>query len=258
MVETLDYEDLSRMSDLLERAHSEPANGAGLPDALVLGLTDLVGCDLVSFVDLDLAHATPDIDQESDGLQVTTTRSLSDESDPFWQHYWSTAFCSYPTRTGDDRTVTMLSDFYSGREWKATPMFTDVMDGQGFEHELMCCLPATGTRSPRVVFFRGQGTDFSERDRLVMALLRPHLAEVARERGSAMAPTTATLTPRQTELLRLVAAGRSTAQIAETLFLSPATVRKHLENIFDRLGVTNRTAAVMSAFAVEALAFPER
>ena len=259
MVGTLGDDDLRRMSDLLSLAHSEPPDAVGLPDALLLGLTDLVRCDLVSFVDLDVAHTTPDIDQESDGRLVTTTRTSSDEMDPFWQHYWTTAFCSYPTRTGDDRTVTMLSDFYSQREWQATPMYTEALAGDCFQHELMCCLQTTGMRSRRVVFFRLAGPDFTERDRMVMALLRPHLTELhARARSSATAEaTSATLTPRQTELLRLVAAGRSTAQIATVLFLSPATVRKHIENIFDRLGVTNRTAAVMSAFTMEALAARE-
>ncbi len=185
MVGTLGYEDLTRMSDLLSLAHSEPPDPVGLPDALLLGLTDLVRCDLVSFLDLDVAHATPDIDQESDGRRVTTTRTSSDDMDPFWQHYWATAFCSYPTRTGDDRTVTMLSDFYSQREWQATPMYTEAFAGDGVQHELMCCLPTTGTRSRRVVFFRLSGPDFTERDRMVMALLRPHLAELyARARSS--------------------------------------------------------------------------
>lgn len=259
MVGTLDSGDLSRMSHLLTLAHSEPPDAVGLPDALLLGLTDLVRCDLVSFLDLDVSHATPDIDQECDGRLVTTTSTSGDDMDPFWQHFWTTAFCSYPTRTGDDRTVTMLSDFYSQREWQATPMCTEALAGDGFQYELMCCLPTTGTRSRRIVFFRLVGPDFTDRDRMVMALLRPHLTELhGRTRLSATAEATgATLTPRQTELLRLVAAGRSTAQIAEMLFLSPATVRKHIENIFDRLGVKNRTAAVMSAFAGDVLAARE-
>ncbi|MGA8988100.1 response regulator transcription factor [Aeromicrobium sp.] len=259
MTSTLESEDLTRMSELLALEHSAPLDEVGLPNAMLLGLAELVRCDLVSFLDLDVAHTAPDIDQESDGRLVTTARTVSDGTEPFWQHYWTTACCSYPTRTGDDRSVTMLSDFYSQREWQATPMYTDAFADNRFQHELMCCLPTMGTRSRRVVFFRLGGSDFTERDRMVMALLRPHLAELhARVRSSAIAEATSgALTPRQTELLRLVAAGRSTTQIAETLFLSPATVRKHIENIFDRLGVTNRTAAVMSAFTMEALAARE-
>ena len=56
------------------------------------------------------------------------------------------------------------------------------------------------------------------------------------------------LTARQWELMRLTAAGLTNAQIAGALFISTATVRKHLENIFARLGVASRLAAVATAF----------
>jgi DNA-binding NarL/FixJ family response regulator len=56
------------------------------------------------------------------------------------------------------------------------------------------------------------------------------------------------LTPRQWELLRLIASGNTNIQIARGLGLSEGTVRTHLENIFARLDVSNRTAAVMRAF----------
>ena len=52
------------------------------------------------------------------------------------------------------------------------------------------------------------------------------------------------LTGRQRELLRLVAAGHDNVSIACQLGLSPATVRKHLENAFARLEVSSRTEAV--------------
>ena len=45
-----------------------------------------------------------------------------------------------------------------------------------------------------------------------------------------------------------VAAGHSNADIARQLFLSENTVRKHLENIYQRLSVSSRTAAVAHAF----------
>ena len=44
--------------------------------------------------------------------------------------------------------------------------------------------------------------------------------------------------------MRLVAAGCTNRQIATALFVSEATVRKHLENTYARLGVTNRVAAL--------------
>jgi DNA-binding NarL/FixJ family response regulator len=48
----------------------------------------------------------------------------------------------------------------------------------------------------------------------------------------------ATLTPREREVLSLIAQGRSNAAIASTLFISPKVVEKHVANIFDKLGLT--------------------
>jgi DNA-binding NarL/FixJ family response regulator len=56
------------------------------------------------------------------------------------------------------------------------------------------------------------------------------------------------LTPRQWDLLHLIAGGSTNKQIARQLGLSEGTVRTHLENIYGRLNVTNRTAAVIRAF----------
>ena len=58
--------------------------------------------------------------------------------------------------------------------------------------------------------------------------------------------TTPSLTAREREILELVAQGQTNAQIAVALFISPGTVRRHLENAFDKLGVHTRTAAVAS------------
>ena len=51
------------------------------------------------------------------------------------------------------------------------------------------------------------------------------------------------LTPREREILDLVAEGRTNAEIAESLWVSRGTVRKHLENVYAKLGVHTRTAA---------------
>jgi DNA-binding CsgD family transcriptional regulator len=57
------------------------------------------------------------------------------------------------------------------------------------------------------------------------------------------------LTPRELEVLRLVAAGRSNREIASELVLSEHTVARHLQNIFAKLDVSSRTAASAFAFA---------
>ncbi len=65
-------------------------------------------------------------------------------------------------------------------------------------------------------------------------------------RGSAV--DTAGLSPRELEVVRLVAAGRSNQAIAAELVLSEKTVARHLSNIFGKLGVSSRTAAAAYAY----------
>jgi DNA-binding NarL/FixJ family response regulator len=56
-----------------------------------------------------------------------------------------------------------------------------------------------------------------------------------------------TLTAREVEVLQLLAFGHTNKDIAEQLFISPDTVKTHLEHIFEKLGTSDRTAAVAEA-----------
>jgi DNA-binding NarL/FixJ family response regulator len=56
------------------------------------------------------------------------------------------------------------------------------------------------------------------------------------------------LTPREAEVLALIAAGRSNAEIAETLVVSPATVKTHVNRIFYKTGARDRAQAVRYAY----------
>jgi DNA-binding NarL/FixJ family response regulator len=55
------------------------------------------------------------------------------------------------------------------------------------------------------------------------------------------------LTDREREILELVARGRSNAQITDELVLSPKTVRNHVSNVFAKLGVRDRSEAIVLA-----------
>jgi DNA-binding NarL/FixJ family response regulator len=56
------------------------------------------------------------------------------------------------------------------------------------------------------------------------------------------------LSPRELEVVRLIAAGRTNSAIAAELYLSEKTVARHVSNIFAKLGVGTRTAAAAYAF----------
>jgi DNA-binding NarL/FixJ family response regulator len=60
---------------------------------------------------------------------------------------------------------------------------------------------------------------------------------------------TATLSAREVEVLRLVGRGLTNADIGRELFISEATVKTHLLRLFNKLGVSDRTAAVTTAMA---------
>jgi DNA-binding CsgD family transcriptional regulator len=60
------------------------------------------------------------------------------------------------------------------------------------------------------------------------------------------------LTAREGEVMRCVEDGLSNAEIARELWIQPTTVRKHLENIFAKLGVRSRTAALSKLLASRA------
>ena len=57
----------------------------------------------------------------------------------------------------------------------------------------------------------------------------------------------ARLTPREEQILFWIAQGKSNGEIAQILEISAATVGKHLEHIYPKLGVENRTAAASFA-----------
>lgn len=220
---------------------------AGLQQQMLERAADLIGCDNASFVEFDPHRCEGYVEQvhptelPADGIDETA----------FMRNYWDCVGCSYPSSSGDELTVTKLSDFYTLPALRSTGMYAEYLSYIGFEREIMLCIPSAGDRTRRLIFFRGRGSDFTERDRLLLALLRPHLIDAYRrlEDSRRVQPD---LTARQRELLRLVAAGNTNAEIASRMFISPLTVRKHLENIFERLGVTNRAAAVAVAFPPKA------
>jgi DNA-binding CsgD family transcriptional regulator len=87
--------------------------------------------------------------------------------------------------------------------------------------------------------------DFSAEELLLAELLRPHLQ--AGEQAARRAVARAGLTSREREVIDLVTAGATNAAVAEALVVSPGTVKKHLDNIYTKLGVSSRAAAAERA-----------
>jgi two-component system response regulator DegU len=81
--------------------------------------------------------------------------------------------------------------------------------------------------------------------------LKPHLlAQVRRPSSTMTAAATSTthrITPRETEVLQMIADGHSTPEVAERLFISQKTVKNHLASIYQKLDVRDRTQAVLQS-----------
>jgi DNA-binding CsgD family transcriptional regulator len=232
--------DFDRVLRLVTDGYDDDADDV-LPLSLLTGLKELIPCDVLSSSELDVGQHVTCAVQELPGDD-----DVGPDDAPFWAHYWDALACSYPDRTGDTRSITKLSDFYTDQEFRASPMYCDYLGQTGMLREMMLCLRVGPGRTHRLLFWRGPGSDFTERDRALLILLRPHI--VTAYRDGARRREMPQLTDRQWELLQLVAAGYTNAQIARRLSLSVGTVRKHLENIFERMSVSSRTAAVVKAF----------
>jgi DNA-binding NarL/FixJ family response regulator len=73
------------------------------------------------------------------------------------------------------------------------------------------------------------------------------LAEFQRRQALRRAPQLAQLSPREEEVLRLLATGETNRQIAKRLFISEETVKSHVAAIFRKLEVSDRTSAAVLA-----------
>lgn len=239
-----------RLRALLSAVDSDGPNGPGeyVPAEFLQAITGLIGCDEVAFQVMDAGRSTmscqydgsPGGQAEDLGADPTIAEMMS----LFWAGFWSAPACNYPQVTGDHRTVTRLSDFYSTRAaLRASPTGAFAAEAK-IRHELLVPLPPDGPRDERIPLWRDDGKDFSEQDVLMMSLLRPHIIALRRRH---VRPPIPPLTPRQLQILELVAAGCTNTQAARSLRVAPATVRKHLENVFERLEVSSRSAAIVKA-----------
>jgi len=264
-----------------------------------------------------------------------------DEPDPAL--YWDTVaylhpICA-PPNTGN-HSAEKLTDHLTLRELRNSHLYDIWFGPFEVERELSVGIPSPLWHTKVLIFDRGKGPDFTERDRNVLDTLRPHLVhlwQAARTRrvlAAALAqleradehesvglvllgiageiefasppaqrllreyfaeaiggllpselaewldagagqPFTrqlghrslvvrrendslvleegfeeVQLTARERDVLSWVARGKTNAEIAGLLWLAPSTVRKHLENVYAKLGVTTRTAAVARFFGL--------
>jgi DNA-binding CsgD family transcriptional regulator len=250
--------DLRALSAVVEDGFRDDP-GPAVPWAVLQRLHQLIPADGVLFEEADLQNRQPVIDQYLFGGEYQTAL-VGPEPEPvaeIWVARQTFLPYSYWARTGDVAAVIRWSDFYSQIELKNQPYYDLLRQDSADRYAINVPLPAPAGWIRKVGFFRSH-RDFGERDRLALQLLRPHLQEVYvdAERRRRGVPR---LSRREQEVLQLAAQGFSNADIARVLFISPATVAKHMEHIFDRTGVRTRSAAAAVALPqVRPLTQPRR
>ena len=143
--------------------------------------------------------------------------------------------------------VLRLSDLLTRRQRMKLEYNDAVWRPHGIDDALRVWLPAPRGRA-RSVYLERSGRNYSDRDRMLLTLLRPHLGRMRINAESRRRlDGTSGLTRREAEVLGWVARGRTNVEVGAALFISPLTVRKHLEHIFEKLGVRSRTAAAAYA-----------
>ena len=93
------------------------------------------------------------------------------------------------------------------------------------------------------------------REELIRAVRAAHRGEsvlspsaAGRLMGRARRPATDVISPRELEVIKLIAGGANNREAAAKLFVSEATIKTHLLHVFEKLGVRDRAAAVSEAY----------
>lgn len=240
--------ELRKVLDTLHALGDACAGSGDLARRGIECLPGLIGSDLTTLVicDVDTGHRLV----KPEGLLPRSVTEVFDRY--FHQHPLVRAHSRNP------RAVTArISDLIDPAEFRRQPLYWDYYRPIRIEHTMAMPIHVDGRFLVSFVFNRGR-TEFSDRERDLAELLRPHVAtlyrySVALDRMPALPSDLSRkraalpLTPREREVLDWVAAGKTNRDVAAILGASARTVEKHLERIYEKLGVETRTAAVMRA-----------
>jgi len=144
-----------------------------------------------------------------------------------------------------------IDDLVPQAEFRESALYNEYYRAIRIDHAL--AVPIHVDRKLLVSFvFNRAKLGFSQAERDSLELIRPHLGHLYRLCAalgrSGCAPAAAwQLTPREQDVLRWLSAGKTDRDIGEILGIGVRTVHKHLQRIYEKLGVETRTAAVARA-----------
>jgi len=241
-MQALGSRDLRAALEFVETAWAL-ADQQAFPRETLSALSELIPCDGLGYSDLDrVRRRTLDYVDTDEG-------DANHDAPPFWSIVDEHPLCRHHQAYVDFSAI-RLSDVISRPRLVNSRIYAEWFRPHGIAAELEIGITRSRTRTRNFVLDRARG-DFSLRDRAILELVRPHLrriyemTELRRAAGASHPEDLERLTAREAEILELVAAGLTNAAIAERLWVSPGTVKKHLENVYAKLGVANRAAAVV-------------
>lgn len=210
----------------------------------VLGMRHLIPCDAIGYNEVDLESG------ETLALLDPSEAAFEGGLEAFARLAHQHPVIQYHAETGDPRAHA-ISDFLSQEELHSLELYQLVYKRMGAEDQLSFMLPGPPGIIVGIAMNRST-RGFSPLERELIELVRPHLSQAildAHMRESFDPAATERLrelglTERQAEVMRLLADGLSAAELAERLHISPHTARHHIANIYARLGVSSRAAAV--------------
>lgn len=227
---------------------------APFPPHVLAGLRRVVGCETVSYREWspqEQLESSLAADEPEGTLRVWRAYRQVRHDDPLCGGAWDGGPLPDRERVGQALTI---SDFISDREFRRRGLYAEICKPLGVRAVMKAFLPTGGATGVSFVFDTARSR-FTDSDRLALQCLIPHLIQLrrnahARKTYQVLLDSTATarttlqrLTPRERVVLARAATGETNTAIAQALFVSPGTVRKHLEHIFDKLEVRTRTQA---------------
>jgi DNA-binding CsgD family transcriptional regulator len=239
---------LQRAARILDIAADADHPGP-LTDLVLVGLAEMIGGDLVTYCEMDAGNRLVCRDYPVGALDPA---GLAVAFHAYWHEH---PIITHFLRNSDTDPV-MISDFLSTRELHRLGLYADYLRPTAIEYQIAFKL-SSGTDQVLGMSLCRSRTDFTESERAVLAVLagpldRAVLRAADRQRALAALETAAEaadgdtygLSDRELEVLGMVAEGRTNRAIANSIGTSPRTVAKHLENVYRKLGVTSRAAAV--------------
>lgn len=238
--------DHRRILDFLVVAYGHVGDGP-FPSEVLDELRSLVPCEIAAYREARDHHFVESVSGVDPGeARATWARyPLYRSQDPL------PGVCERPGRRPAVRVgvAARFSDVVSMPALRRSAFFEEICRPLGTRHVLKLFVPMEGGVAGFVL--ESGSRDFSVRDREVLSAMATHLGLVrtVRAAGGTTEPNGAleALTRREREVVDRVVAGLTNREIGESLFISPGTVRKHLDNVYAKLDVRTRAAVVAVA-----------